>query len=50
MAPSTIDCGGAQENGRAKVVGETTFGKGLVQTIAPLQVLDRAIVIVDTET
>jgi len=25
-----------QENGRAKVVGSTTFGKGLVQTIAPL--------------
>ncbi len=26
-----------QENGRALVVGETTYGKGLVQTIARLQ-------------
>ena len=28
--------GALQDNGRAKIVGETTFGKGLIQTIVEL--------------
>ena len=31
-----VFAGALRENGRAKLVGERTFGKGLVQTIAPM--------------
>ena len=37
-----------QENGRARVVGEQTYGKGLVQTIARLQ--DGSAVVVTVAT